>query len=244
MTRWMAAYSSGEQLGRCVARSMGGVVKVLAVADEVNEALYTPENLKRAAPDIVVSCGDLPFDYLEYLVTILNVPLLYVPGNHDPDLGRRPEIEQGLALGPIDLAAERPDLPPQGPEGCTNVDGLVERAGGLRVGGLGGSVRYREGPNQYTERQMYRKARRLARRARLRGGLEVLVTHAPPLGLGDEEDPAHRGFAAFHWLAKRFRPRLLVHGHIHPYGRKRPDRRIGEVLVVNAVPSRTVEVSP
>jgi hypothetical protein len=228
---------------------MESMVRVLAIADEVNEALYTPENLKRAAPDIVVSCGDLPFDYLEYLVTILNVPLLYVPGNHDPDLGRRPELEQSLSLAPIDLAAGRPGLPrlglpPPGPEGCTNVDGRVELAGGIRVGGLGGSVRYREGPNQYTERQMRRRARRLAGRARLRGGLDVLVTHAPPLGLGDEGDPAHRGFAAFHWLAKRFRPRLLVHGHIHPYGRERPDRRIGEMLVVNAVPSRTVEVSP
>ena len=219
------------------------MVRVLAIADEVNEALYTPENLKRAAPDIVVSCGDLPFDYLEYLVTILNVPLLYVPGNHDPDLDRRPEIDQGLALAPIDLGAERPNRPAPGPEGCTNVDRRVERAGGLRVGGLGGSLRYRDGPNQYTQRQMRRRARRLARRARRRGGLDILLTHAPPFGVGDEEDPAHRGFAAFHWLAGRLRPKLLVHGHIHPYGQERLDRRLEEALVVNAVPSRIVEVT-
>ncbi|MGH3452683.1 MAG: metallophosphoesterase, partial [Haloechinothrix sp.] len=66
------------------------MTRVLAVADEVNEALFVPDNLTRAAPDLVVSCGDLPFDYLEYLVTVLNVPLLYVPGNHDPDLIHRP----------------------------------------------------------------------------------------------------------------------------------------------------------
>jgi hypothetical protein len=220
------------------------VVRILAVADEVNDALYAPETLRRAAPDVAVSCGDLPFDYLEYLVTILNVPLLYVPGNHDPDLGQRPEIEQSLALAPFIPDAGGHRRPSPGPEGATNVDGRVEVTRGLRVGGLGGSVRYREGPNQYTQAQMRRRARRLARRARLRGGLDLLVTHTPPLGVGDEEDPAHTGFAAFHWLANRLKPRLLVHGHIHPYGRKRPDRRIGEMLVVNAVPSRIVEVSP
>jgi predicted phosphodiesterase len=223
---------------------MEGTVRVLAIADEVNEALYTPENLKRAAPDVVISCGDLPFDYLEYLVTILNVPLLYVPGNHDPDLSPRPDIEPGLDLALSGVAAERPDLPPPGPEGCTNVDGRVEAARGLRVGGLGGSARYREGPNQYTQAQMRRRARRLARRARRRGGLDVLVTHAPPFGLGDEDDPAHRGFKSFHWLAGRLRPKLLLHGHIHPYGQERADRRMGEMLVINAVPSRIVEVSP
>jgi hypothetical protein len=219
------------------------VTRVLAVADEVDETLYEPQKLGRAAPDVVISCGDLPFDYLEYLVTILNVPLMYVPGNHDPDLVHRPEIDQGLGLAPIDVAVVRPHRDPPGPAGCTIVDGRVERARGLRVGGLGGSVRYREGPNQYTQGQMRRRARRLARRARRLGGLDVLVTHAPPLGLGDEDDPAHRGFDAFHWLAGRLRPKLLVHGHIHPYGQERPDRRLEEVLVVNAVPSRIVEVA-
>jgi hypothetical protein len=219
------------------------VVRILALADEVNEALYAPENLRRAAPELAVSCGDLPFDYLEYVVTMLNVPLLYVPGNHDPDLGARSELE-ALGLPPIEMAAGWTDRPAPGPLGATNVDGRVEVARGLRVGGLGGSVRYRAGPNQYTQAQMRRRARLLALRARLRGGLDLLVTHAPPLGVGDEEDPAHTGFAAFHWLAGRLKPRLLVHGHVHPYGRKRPDRRIGEMLVVNAVPSRIVEVSP
>jgi len=221
---------------------MESMVRVLAVADEVDEGLYASENLKRETPDVVVSCGDLPFDYLEYLVTMLNVPLLYVPGNHDPDLERRRQADLSLGVPPIHPAAEL-DLRPPGPEGCTNVDGMVTEARGLRVGGLGGSVRYRQGPNQYTQAQMRRRARRLARRARRRGGLDLLLTHAPPLGLGDEDDPAHRGFASFHWLAGRLRPALLLHGHIHPYGRERPDRRVGETLVVNVVPSRMVEVS-
>jgi uncharacterized protein len=217
------------------------VTRVLAVADEVDETLYEPQKLGRAAPDVVISCGDLPFDYLEFLVTMLNVPLLYVPGNHDPDLAPRPERDLSLGLGSIELGVEPRD--PPGPQGCTNVDGHVERAGGMRVGGLGGSVRYRHGPNQYTQWQMRRRARRLTRRARRQGGLDVLVTHAPPLGLGDEDDPAHRGFDAFHWLAGQLRPKLLVHGHIHPYGQERPDRRLEDVRVVNAVPSRIVEVT-
>ncbi len=221
---------------------MESVTRILALADEVNEALYVPENLTRTAPDMVVSCGDLPFEYLEYVVTMLNVPLLYVPGNHDPELIPRPRPDRVLLPVPFIRTVEPPGTSPPGPEGCKNVDGRVEDVRGLRIGGLGGSIRYREGPNQYTQAHMRRRARRLARRARRRGDLDVLVTHAPPLGVGDEDDRAHQGFAAFHRLARRFRLRLLIHGHIHPYGGRRPDRRMGETVVVNAVPSRIVEV--
>ncbi|HYU92441.1 MAG TPA: metallophosphoesterase, partial [Actinomycetota bacterium] len=118
--------------------------RILAVADEVDESLGG-EALAQLRPDLMLSAGDLPFDYLEYLVTVLNVPLLYVPGNHDPSLHSRREE---LAWPPsIELKDARD---PVGPLGCTNVDGRIEDVAGLRVAGLGGSIRYREGPNQYT----------------------------------------------------------------------------------------------
>lgn len=217
--------------------------RILAVADEVDESLGG-EALAQLRPDLVLSAGDLPFDYLEYLVTVLNVPLLYVPGNHDPSLrSRRGE----LAWPPsIELKDARD---PVGPLGCTNVDGRIEEAAGLRVAGLGGSVRYREGPNQYSQKEMRGRARRLRRRAATRGlwgrrGVDVLLTHAPPLGVGDEDDPAHQGFAALLQLVERLSPKLLVHGHIHPYGEGKPNRRLGTTTVVNAVPFRLLEVEP
>jgi calcineurin-like phosphoesterase family protein len=216
--------------------------RILAVADEVEESLGR-EALARLRPDLVLSAGDLPFDYLEYLVTALNVPLLYVPGNHDPSLReRRDEL-----AWPPSISKDARD--PVGPLGCTNVDGRIEDVGGIRVAGLGGSIRYREGPNQYTQKEMRRRARRLRRRVAVRGlrgrrGVDVLLTHAPPLGVGDEDDPAHRGFEALVELVERLSPKLLVHGHIHPYGQAKPDRQLGMTTVVNAVPFRLLEVEP
>jgi uncharacterized protein len=225
-------------------RREGGIIpRILAVADEVDESLGG-EALGQLRPDLVLSAGDLPFDYLEYLVTVLNVPLLYVPGNHDPSL-RSPREE--LAWPPsIELKDARD---PVGPLGGTNVDGRIEDVAGIRVAGLGGSVRYREGPNQYTQKEMRRRARRLRRRAAGRGlrgrrGVDVLLTHAPPLGVGDEDDPAHQGFGALLQLVQRLSPKLLIHGHIHPYGQAKPDRQLGTTTVVNAVPFRLLEVEP
>jgi hypothetical protein len=214
------------------------VARILAISDEVDEVMG-PDSLAQLAPDLIVSCGDLPFEYLEFVVTMANVPLVFVPGNHDPDLrpGGAPILPQLAFVG------ER--RPPAGPEGCTTVDGRIVEVAGLRVGGLGGCIRYREGPNQYTQAQMHRRALGLELRSRFRHPrrrLDILVAHAPPLGVGDDDDPAHRGVAAFHRLVARLSPRLLVHGHIHPHGRMRPDRRIGATLVVNAVGHRLVEL--
>lgn len=211
------------------------MVRILAVSDEVNEALYG-HSLYRLRPDLVVSCGDLPFEFLENLVSRLDVPLAYVPGNHDPDL-KPPDI----AITP------HAHQEPPGPLGCDNVDGRILNAAGLRIAGLGGSIRYNLGANQYTQTEMRLRAASLEMRVRLRRalgqrGLDLLVTHAPPLGCGDEDDPAHRGFAAFHRLIVKLGPKILVHGHVHPTGRALPDRRLGDTLIVNAIPFRLLEV--
>jgi 3',5'-cyclic AMP phosphodiesterase CpdA len=231
------------------------VTRILAIADEVADPLYGP-SLKSLAPDVVLSCGDLPFEYLEYIVTVLSVPLLYVPGNHDPDLKRHPAEEHAehrhdLLIGtgtPPDRALVQAYGAPPGPEGCVNVDGRIAEAAGLLVAGLGGSVNYAPGPNRYTQAEMRRRALRLQARARLRRpfggrGLDVVITHSPPLGVGDEpDDPAHRGFAAFHPLVRKLRPRLFLHGHVHPHGRARPDHRLNGTSVVNVVPYKVLEL--
>jgi len=187
----------------------------------------------------VLSCGDLPFDYLEYLVTRLDVPLLYVPGNHDPEL----RAADTMWTPPRGVLGR----PPTGPEGCVNIDGRVVDEGGIRVAGLGGSIRYRSGPNQYSQAQMSRRALKMEVRLRLnrvREGrkLDVLVTHAPPYGVAEADDSVHVGFRAFLRLVRTFRPLLAVHGHVHPYGRVLPERRIGSTRVVNVVATRLLEL--
>jgi len=212
------------------------------VADEVDESVYG-DTLPAIRPDIVLACGDLPFDYLEYLVSRLDVPLFYVPGNHDPSL-KPPDMTW------MPLRSETPALgggPVLGPEGCINIDGRVDESHGLRIAGLGGSVRYKEGPNQYSQRQMGRRALRLElslRLKRVRHGrkLDILVTHAPPFGTAEAKDSAHVGFVSFLRLIRNFKPALAVHGHVHPYGRMLPERKIGPTRVINVVPSRVIEI--
>jgi predicted phosphodiesterase len=202
----------------------------------VDDFLYG-DKLQTLRPDFVVSCGDLPFDYLEYLVTSLNVPLLYVPGNHDPSVK-----SADTTFVPLDHL-----VPIPGPEGCDNVDGRIMEVHGLRVGGLGGSLRYKDGPNQYTQAQMRRRALNLELRVRLKRvhsgrKLDVLITHAPPFGVAPAEDAAHAGFVAFHRIIQSLHPLLLVHGHVHPYGKTQPERNVEGARIVNAIPSRMIDL--
>ena len=218
------------------------MTRLLAISDEVDRDLYDP-HIKEMGIDIVVSCGDLPFDYLEYIVTVLNVPLLFVPGNHDPDLKGRP-----LDVDLFGLTHERPsegwDTQRKGPAGCTNIDGRIIDEAGLRLAGLGGSIRYSPGPNQYTQAEMRSRALRLELRARLmRRRVDVLVTHSPPFGAGDDpEDPAHEGLRAFRRLVTKLSPRFLLHGHVHPYGTPRAPVLLDNTEVHNVVAHKVLEV--
>jgi len=167
-------------------------VKILTISDEECLSLwdyYTPGKL--AEYDLIISCGDLKAEYLRFLVTMGRCPVLYVHGNHDGSY----------------------ELDP--PEGCDCIDGRIVVYNGLRILGLGGCRKYRPGPHQYTERQMLWRIARLKRRLRRLGGVDIVVTHAPPQGLGDSEDYAHRGFHCFRSLIEEFKPRYLLHGHVH-----------------------------
>jgi uncharacterized protein len=212
------------------------VVRVLALSDEESTLAYSGV-FQYLEPDLIVAAGDLAFEYLEYVVTMVAKPLLWVPGNHDPDV-REPEAGIESRFKPDRL----------GPRGCINIDGRVLDIGGVRVGGLGGSHRYRPGPHQYTQQQMETRAKLLMLRARMkrpgrRGRrLDILVTHAPPLGLGDEDDPCHRGFAAYQRLIERTSPALHLHGHIHPHEGPCPDRFLNGTRIVNVIPYKLLEL--
>ena len=163
---------------------------------------------------------------------------MYVPGNHDPSL-------QAPDTSWMPLHSEL--TPTLGPQGCVNVDGRLVEVAGLRIAGLGGSLRYKAGANQYSQAQMGWRALKLelkVRLGRVRDGrkLDVLVTHAPPFGAAEAVDSAHVGFVGITRLIRNFQPLLAVHGHIHPYGRQLPERRIKATRVVNVVPSRIIEI--
>lgn len=218
------------------------MVRVLAVADEVSDLLWGPK-AAALAPDLVLAAGDLPVDYLEFLASATDRPVVFVPGNHDPAVPSARVHRSGQFL-----RAGMPCEPPR-PGGCLDVDGTVLHVAGLRIAGLGGCVRYRPGPNQYTQREYHRRAARLLRRVgrcqrRRPGAVDVLLTHAPPRGLGDGDDRPHVGVDALHTLLERLAPRWHLHGHVHPYGRPRPDRTSGATTIRNVIPYRVLEIEP
>jgi Icc-related predicted phosphoesterase len=182
------------------------LVKLLVVADKVVEALYSPHLVERFGDvGMVLSCGDLPYYYLEYIVSMLNVPLLYVHGNHD-------SVEYSYA-----------GIVHSEPGGCTNVHSRLVLYKGLAVAGLEGSIRYRPwGEYQYTDAQMWWLVFWLAPallKYQLFAGhpIDILLSHAPPYAIHDGRDPTHVGFKAFLWLMRVFKPRYLLHGHRHVY---------------------------
>ena len=218
------------------------MVLVLAVSDEVDDALCVDVRPVREAR-LIVACGDLPFEYLGYLMNALDVPLVFVPGNHDPDISGYRTSQAGLPL-----RAGLPARPPW-PEGAVSAERRVVDVAGLRIGGLGGCRRYSEGPNQYTERQQASRARALARRARWHRmrdgrGVDVVLTHAAPEGLGDAEDPPHRGFRALNWLAAHLEPAWLLHGHVHPHGAAPRDHQLGRTVVRNVTGRHLLDIEP
>lgn len=195
-------------------------MKILMVADHEEPALWGNWNEHMtevlSGVKLVLSAGDLDPGYLEFLVTVLNVPLVYVRGNHDGRYDERP------------------------PEGCINADGRITEAAGLRILGLGGSMRYKpDAPDMYSEREMQKRIhalgwRWLADKVTGREGFDILLTHAPCRGHGDLDDLAHTGFDCFNDLLERFRPQVHCFGHIHrEYGRikRRMEHPSGTVLI-------------
>ena len=171
--------------------------------------------------DLILSCGDLPQKYLEYLTNFTAAPILYVHGNHD---GSYKESEPG---------------------GCICVDDQVYTWKGLRIMGLGGCQRYNnEDTYQYTEKAMRRRVHKLEHQAHKRGGIDLLLTHAPAKGLNDGDDCAHRGFECFNEILDEYQPKWFIHGHVHlNYDAKLP--RVctrGNTTVINATERYVFEI--
>lgn len=197
-------------------------MKVLVVADEECKSLwdyFSPDKLEGV--DLIISCGDLNSNYLQFLVTFGNCPLLYIRGNHDVRYDKNP------------------------PDGCICIENMIYNHNGMRIAGLGGSMRYKDGPDMYTEKEMAARVRRMRWKARFTGGIDLLVTHAPPKGYGDLEDLPHRGFACFNDLLMDCKPLYLMHGHVHKsYSRGflRERSHPSGSIIINAYESYFLEI--
>jgi Icc-related predicted phosphoesterase len=208
-------------------------MKILAVSDEVVDWIYSPALLQRCGNmDLIISCGDLPIYYLEFISSLLNAPCYMVHGNHDQgEIGFGGELKSVAA-------------------GWRNLDMQCVREGKIMLGGLQGCLRYKlDSPYQYEQSHQQARAYVLAARAlwnrALRGAkLDILVTHAPPYGIHDAADRAHTGFTAINWLIDTFAPRLVLHGHQHRnYAPTQSfETMIGHTCVLNVHPYQIIEL--
>lgn len=187
-------------------------MRILALADKESKALwdYFDKSMLEGI-DLIISCGDLDPRYLSFLVSLYNGPVLYVHGNHD---GKYEQIP---------------------PDGCICIEDKIYVYKGIRILGLGGSMRYKPGPHQYTEWEMKRRVAKLGFQLLRRRGFDILVTHAPAYQLNDGRDLPHQGFRIFRTLLEKYCPKYFLHGHVHlSYGRdhKRYDKYL-DTHVIN-----------
>ncbi|RPJ09359.1 MAG: metallophosphoesterase [Spirochaetaceae bacterium] len=198
-------------------------MKILCIADNTDPVVYSDNIRNRFSEvDCIIACGDLPLSYYDFIVSNLNRPLYFVFGNHhlkwignydrwhrkttpEEDLLKQTR-EWGMGTGQ--------------PSGIEYIDGRVIHRQGLIIAGLGGSMLYNKGPHQYTDRQMLLRIlkimpRLIFNRIFFHRACDILVTHAPPLGIHDLGDLCHKGFKCFLWFMRVFKPRYLIHGHIH-----------------------------
>ncbi len=196
-------------------------MKILAIADEESKYLWDfYEEGRFDEIDLILSAGDLDPRYLSFLVTFSSVPVLYVHGNHDDKYEQTP------------------------PEGCICIEDRIYEYQGLRILGLGGSMRYRPGKHQYTDKQMARRVRRLRFSLWRKKGFDILLTHAPAYQLNDGRDLPHQGFKVFQELMDKYQPKFFIHGHVHlNYGAScRRYDKYGETNVINAFERCVIEV--
>lgn len=196
-------------------------MKILTLSDQECPALYDyyiPGRLD--GYDLIISCGDLNAKYLSFIVTMAKVPVLYVHGNHDTGYSRVP------------------------PEGCDCIDDQLIVYKGVRILGLGGCRKYHDGPHQFSEKEMRKRIRKLRWKLWRHKGVDIVVTHAPPAGVGDGDDPAHRGFECLLELLDKYKPKYLLHGHVHlNYGMDQTRvREYGDTKVINTCERYDLEI--
>ncbi len=208
-------------------------IRIIALSDQVVSYIHSPHLMNYFHDiDLIIGCGDLPYYYLEFVLSMMDVPLFYVRGNHDKVVEYSPEAQQRV-----------------GPHGGNDLHRKVMRTDSVLLAGVDGCLRYRPGPYQYTQSEMWMHVFSLIpglllNRALYGRYLDIFVTHAPPTGIHDESDHPHKGIHAFRWLINIFKPTYHLHGHVHVY---RPDTvintKFGSTTVINAYKYSVVELT-
>lgn len=192
-------------------------MKILCISDHEDRLIYSHVvKIRFGDVDLVLSSGDLNMEYYGYIVSSLNIPLLFVFGNHN--LKRIGDYKRSYENHNI----YEFKIKPKQSFGSTYVGGKSKKVKGLIIAGLGGCMKYNDGINQYTEFEMFINILKLIPKLFLNKilfgkYLDILLTHAPPFGIHDEKDRCHRGFKVFLWFMRMFKPKYLIHGHIHLY---------------------------
>ncbi len=196
-------------------------MKILALADKESPWLWDYfDKSKLEGIDLILSCGDLNPNYLSFLATFFQGPVLYIHGNHDGCYKDTP------------------------PEGCVCIDGKIYEYKGVRILGLGGSMRYKDGSHQYTDRQMRRRVFKLFWQLWRKKGFDILASHSPAWQLGDGDDLPHKGFKSFRYLLDKYAPRYFVHGHVHmSYDRNfKRQYQYQDTTIINAYERHIIEL--
>ncbi len=207
-------------------------MKILTVSDDVERRLYNP-GIKKDFGDIdmILACGDLPFYYLDFLASTLNIPLYYVFGNH----------HTGPMLTAHDGDVESP--------GGVDLDNRIVKEKHLLLCGFEGCMRYNNGPKQYTDLEMWQKVLLMTpglwkNKLFRRRYIDIVITHAPPFGIHDKPDLCHRGFKSFRWFIERYKPRYFIHGHIHRYSHSDEwQTHYQDTIIINTFGYRVLEIA-
>ena len=137
-------------------------MKLLCISDTEMPQLENAANLRRQYSDIdlIISCGDMSSAYVDFITTIVSVPMFFVRGNHDEQYEVKPP-------GGVDLHRK------------------VVNYKGLTLAGLEGSIRYNKGTIQYSQTEMHlmvaKMGPQIARESccDMGHGLDIFVTHSP-----------------------------------------------------------------
>lgn len=197
-------------------------MRILAVSDVEDKYIWDFFDKERFKDiDLIVSCGDLRASYLEFLVTMIPAPLIYVHGNHDTQYDKTP------------------------PGGCYDIEDKIYEQDNIKFLGLGGCMRYRpDSDYMYTEIEMQKRIKKINRKIKKFGGVDILVTHSPAYKIGDGDDRAHIGFQCFVSLIDYYKPKYMLHGHQHQSYNRRATRlnKHDETTIINVGPYYILEL--
>ena len=207
------------------------MTKILAVSDNESQYIYRAVgSAKFKDIDFIISCGDLPYYYLEYIVSMANKDLYYVRGNH---------------AHKVEIGDNRKSANPQGAIDLHRKSLITPNS--ISLAGIEGSILYNYGPHQYSQAQMWSMVFRLIpslfiNYIRTQRFLDIFVTHAPPWHINDQADLPHQGIKAFRWFLEVFKPRYHLHGHTYNFLKnERMITKYKETEVINVTGYHVIE---